>query len=240
MAVGTASNFLFPGLGFVTGPLARWVTAMIQGGATKQQIQEAVAQGKTPKMPSGSVSLPTTPPPTAPSGGFSPTGQTPYGREWWSSDFGRGNAPLSDIEHGGTVDRGGGWTGDYNLAGPGGGFGQRGTGFGSGTVGNLATAIGFESLGRGGGQANFGNAWGGGPAAQQLRHIYKGIYGNDPNPEGMGALYSLTGTKSPSAGAYQQSQSQLHDILQANPSLMSGYSSGPMARGGSRIPLQTT
>ena len=62
-AVGTLSNILLPGSGFITGPLARWVTHLVQGGMSKQQAQQVaqqkVAQGKLPPMPSGSVSLPT-------------------------------------------------------------------------------------------------------------------------------------------------------------------------------------
>jgi hypothetical protein len=62
-AVGTLSNFLLPGSGFITGPLARWVTHLMQGGMSKPQAQQVaqqkVAQGKLPPMPSGSVSLST-------------------------------------------------------------------------------------------------------------------------------------------------------------------------------------
>jgi hypothetical protein len=148
--VGTVSNLLFPGLGFLTGPLARMVTKMIQGGASPQQVKSALASHPAAAAQAQSpVSLAPPPPPPQTGGGFSPTGQPAVGREWWSGDFGRG-----------MLDQFGMGPGNYNLAGPGGMFGQRGTGFGSGTVGNFATAIGFGGNLGGGGPVNVGRYMG--------------------------------------------------------------------------------
>jgi hypothetical protein len=164
--VGTATNMIIPGLGFVTGPIARYVTSLFQKNpnASPQQIKAAVQQAqqeqKLPPMPSGSVPLPNA------GGGYQPSSLDPFGnpttgREWWSSDFGRdtggSNAP-----------------GGYNLAGPGGGMGQRGTGFGSGTVGNWYTALGFGGQGFGGGgiSAN-AQALGGGALARHAMEVFR-------------------------------------------------------------------
>jgi hypothetical protein len=136
--VGTASNLIVPGLGFLTKPLAMLVHKMIQGGASPKQIKAVVKEEqKAAGIPKGGAWRGGG---GGAGGGFGPTGEAARGREWWSSDFGR-SPGWGEMAPGG-----------YNLAGPGGGFGQRGTGFGSGTVGNWATAIGFG-----------GNLGGGGP-----------------------------------------------------------------------------
>lgn len=51
--VGTLSNFIFPGLGFLTGPLARWATNMLQHGVPPQQVRQAVAQKQQQPAPVG-------------------------------------------------------------------------------------------------------------------------------------------------------------------------------------------
>ena len=104
-----------------------------------------------------------------PGAGVDPYGNPTTGRQWYSSDFGRsaGETPV----------------GNYNLAGPGGGFGTRGTGFGTGTVGNFGTAIGFGGFNvQKGGLGNFGSSGIGsnvGEAGQQFgQHMgYKGYTG---------------------------------------------------------------
>jgi hypothetical protein len=77
--VGTLSNFVFPGLGFLTGPLARYVTNLIQHGVPKQQAIQ-IAQ----KQQAAAPATPVTPTPTAPStppsgGGWNPFGGLPQG-----------------------------------------------------------------------------------------------------------------------------------------------------------------
>lgn len=84
IAVGTLSNLLLPGSGFLTGPMARWAMNMLQHGASKGQVRQAVAQaqGKLPPMPRGSVSLPIHgggAPPVAGGGGYNPFGGLPEG-----------------------------------------------------------------------------------------------------------------------------------------------------------------
>jgi hypothetical protein len=85
--VGTLSNFFIPGSGFITGPLARWATNLIQHGWTREQAQDAVR--KVQQAPSTAAPV-AAPPVLGPGSAFSPTGQTAVGREWWSGDFGRG------------------------------------------------------------------------------------------------------------------------------------------------------
>jgi hypothetical protein len=75
-AVGTLSNLLLPGSGFLTGPIARWATNLMQHGWSKQDVQAAVAQGKAPAMPSGSVRRQWVAVAVALSG-YSPTGGCP-------------------------------------------------------------------------------------------------------------------------------------------------------------------
>jgi hypothetical protein len=144
MAVGTATNLLAPGLGFVTGPIARWITSKIQGGANPQQVYAQAAQAvqkqsKLPPMPQGSVSLPRY------GGGYGsapgPTGAEARGSEYWSPDFGRA---LGGPNITGQI----GQLGSYGGTGLGAG--------GSGTVGNLGTAI-WSGAGGGSGAGNLGS-----------------------------------------------------------------------------------
>jgi len=93
--VGTLSNFIFPGLGFLTGPLARWATNMLQHGVPRQQVQAAVAQ-KQQQQPA-----------TAGGGGASPRGRFGFNVPQGWGGFGQpmgyfapgtsGPGPLSNL-----------------------------------------------------------------------------------------------------------------------------------------------
>jgi hypothetical protein len=145
------------------------VTKMIQGGASPQQVKSALASHPAAAAQAASpVSLAPPPPPPQTSGGFSPTGQSAIGREWWSGDFGRG-LPSGQAGYGpgdwrnqNVGDRYNPFTGGYTTAG--GAPGSLGVGgmpsyFGH-TVGNFATAIGFGGNLGGGGPVNVGRYMG--------------------------------------------------------------------------------
>lgn len=162
-------NLLFPGLGFLTGPLSRGITHMIQdmlnNGASKDQIQQAVQQQQQQNQGTGggddgtgtpaptSTTAPTQdkPPPSA-GVGIDPFGNPADPGEWWSNDFGRWD-----------TDKYGGFPGELgpnSAGGPGLSYGHLGTGFGSGTVSNFATAIGFGGDLGGGGPTGAGRYMG--------------------------------------------------------------------------------
>jgi hypothetical protein len=71
MIVGTASNLLLPGSGFITGPIARLVTRLIQGGASPAQAKAAATRAAPTPAPA---------PPMGPPGGLTmPNGFNPFG-----------------------------------------------------------------------------------------------------------------------------------------------------------------
>lgn len=170
-----------PGLGTFIGGKAggmvgRWIGGMFHPASPQEQARAAAG---LPPMPSGSVSLPTHDPyapsaysPTGEMGRTSPiTGQT---REWWSSDFGRG------LDSGQAGQGPGDWV---NTMGVGTQPGQFGTGFGTGTVGNMATAIGFGGNLGGGGPVNLSAL--GGWNNYVMNHFANAMmHGRDPYPPG--------------------------------------------------------
>ena len=113
--IGVASNFVFPGLGLLTGPLSKLIMKGLQGPVGADPGQNTTAPGQQPApgdVPSGGHLL---------SQGYTPTGNIPIGNEYYSGDFGR-DLPSAMRGQG---------PGDYQPQGPGGGPGSFGIGNGS-------------------------------------------------------------------------------------------------------------
>jgi hypothetical protein len=202
--VGTASNFFLPGSGFITGPLARWVTHLVQSGMSPQQarqvVQQATGQGRPPPMPSGSVSLP-----THGGGGGGGLGGL----------FGRGNNPVGWL--GSHYDRGS--PGDFGR-GPGGEFGNNASGFGS----NTTSFIG------GGGNPNLpvgGSYFGGrGNLGMSLPGSFYNLGGSGGNLGNAGAKLAFHSGRFANSGVSPEGYALIQNFLQGGGAHRGGSGAG--------------
>ena len=181
--VGTASNFLIPGLGMLTGPLASWAMRAMQSGMSQNAVQQAVKQYQATAQQSGDRGE--APPPTGDGSGQSPNapsstpsagiGIDPFGNpadpgEFWSNDFGRW----------GEGDQFGTTPGTYNPPGPGGGYGTRGVWGGQTTIPIASDPNFTPSLGWAMPAASGGGAYGGNAMAKIAMH---GSFKQNATPE---------------------------------------------------------
>ena len=175
-------NLLFPGAGMVTGPMASWITRMIQNGASLNQVQKAV-QGyqagggqsgdnvTAPASDDGSgATAPTTSAPPSAGIGIDPFGNPADPGEFWSNDFGRW----------GEGDQYGTTPGNYNPPGPGGGYGTRGVWGGQTTIPISSDPNFTPSLGWAMPAASGGGAYGGNTMAKIAMH---GSFRDNATPE---------------------------------------------------------
>jgi hypothetical protein len=183
IGANVAGNFLFPGLGMLTGPIAQWAWRMYQNGASLNQVQKVVqgyqASGgqsgdnvTAPAADDGSnATAPVSNAPPSAGIGIDPFGNPADPGEFWSNDFGRWGEGDS---HGTTP-------GNYNPSGPGGGYGTRGVWGGQTTIPISSDPNFTPSLGWAMPAASGGGAYGGNTMAKIALH--SGTFRDAATPE---------------------------------------------------------